>query len=66
MSEQAPEPPSPCTGICQLNPSTELCDGCFRSAAEIERWWDLSPKEKRQLLDELEGRRHQAYSALWD
>jgi hypothetical protein len=66
MTQDTLEPPSPCIGVCQLSASTELCDGCFRSAAEIESWWDLSPAQKRQLLSELEGRRDQSYGTLWD
>jgi predicted Fe-S protein YdhL (DUF1289 family) len=50
------DPPSPCVGICIINSQTQLCDGCFRTLDEIAAWWDYTPKQKRAVLAELEGR----------
>jgi predicted Fe-S protein YdhL (DUF1289 family) len=60
MSSELQDAPSPCIGLCQLASATELCEGCFRSAAEIEAWWDMTPAQKRRLLAELDMRRRLA------
>ena len=57
LSQQTP---SPCVGICQLDPSADACLGCLRSLAEIGDWahfseeeraavWDLLPERHRRL-----------------
>lgn len=50
------DPPSPCVGICVIDPQTRLCDGCLRTLDEIAAWWDYGPAQKRAVLGELEGR----------
>jgi predicted Fe-S protein YdhL (DUF1289 family) len=50
------DPPSPCIGICVINPQTQLCDGCFRTLDEIAGWWDYNPTQKHAVLVELEDR----------
>lgn len=50
------DPPSPCVGVCVINPQTQLCDGCLRSLDEIAAWWDYSPTQKHAVLVELEDR----------
>ncbi len=50
------DPPSPCVGICVINPQTQLCDGCLRTLDEIAAWWDYDPTQKYAVLAELEGR----------
>ena len=35
-------PTSPCIGVCQLDPTKNLCRGCGRTIAEIAAWPDLS------------------------
>ncbi|TCO80950.1 hypothetical protein EV699_111151 [Plasticicumulans lactativorans] len=44
------DPPSPCIGVCQMHPETLLCEGCYRTAEEIEHWWDYTPQEKHAVL----------------
>lgn len=51
-----PDPVSPCVGVCAVNPATQLCDGCFRTLAEIEQWWDYTPAQKQTVLAEIEER----------
>lgn len=51
------EPASPCIGVCMMNSDTGLCDGCFRTLAEIGDWWDYSADEKRAILAKLAERR---------
>jgi len=48
--------PSPCVGICCPD-ENEICMGCFRTMAEITRWWEMSNDEKRELLRILPSRR---------
>ncbi|HHW76277.1 MAG TPA: DUF1289 domain-containing protein [Xanthomonadaceae bacterium] len=50
------DPPSPCVGVCVINPQTQLCEGCFRTLDEIAAWWDYTPQQKNSVLAELEGR----------
>jgi predicted Fe-S protein YdhL (DUF1289 family) len=52
-----PLPPSPCLGICIMDPRTRHCHGCLRTVEEIARWYEASPAEKRELLAVLEARR---------
>ena len=47
---------SPCIGVCAMNESTGLCEGCYRTIDEIRQWWDMAPDQKSQLLTELEQR----------
>jgi predicted Fe-S protein YdhL (DUF1289 family) len=50
-------PPSPCLGICIMDPKTRRCRGCLRTVDEIARWYEASAAEKRVLLAVLEARR---------
>jgi len=52
-----PLPPSPCLGICIMDPRTRQCRGCLRTVEEIAHWYEASPDEKRALLSALELRR---------
>ncbi|MFK7734299.1 MAG: DUF1289 domain-containing protein [Pseudomonadales bacterium] len=47
MSEA--EPQSPCISICVLD-DDDVCQGCFRTAAEITDWFMLSADEKRSII----------------
>jgi predicted Fe-S protein YdhL (DUF1289 family) len=48
---------SPCTGICEIDPATDLCRGCFRSMDEIMSWPTASLPSKRAILAEVAVRR---------
>jgi uncharacterized protein len=50
-------PPSPCLGICLMDPRTRQCRGCLRTIEEIAAWYEASPAEKHALLAVLAGRR---------
>jgi predicted Fe-S protein YdhL (DUF1289 family) len=50
-------PPSPCLGICIMDPRTRQCRGCLRTVGEIAAWYEASPAEKRTLIAVLEARR---------
>jgi predicted Fe-S protein YdhL (DUF1289 family) len=49
-------PPSPCTGICRIEPDNGWCEGCNRTLEEIADWPMLSPREKREVLTRLRER----------
>ena len=66
MQADSNDPQSPCIGVCQINPLTLLCEGCFRNEDEVTNWWDLSPAEKRQVIEELEVRKEQAFECLFE
>lgn len=51
------DPPSPCIGVCRLDPDRRVCLGCGRTLAEIARWRDASPAERRAILARLAARR---------
>jgi uncharacterized protein len=52
-----PSPPSPCLGICLMDPATRTCRGCLRTIEEIAGWSAASAAEKRAILTRLAARR---------
>ena len=48
---------SPCISICQIDPETGNCLGCYRSRQEIARWPAMSTNEQADLLQALKQRR---------
>ncbi len=48
---------SPCVEVCRMDPSRELCAGCWRTLDEIARWRDMSDVERGILVAELARRR---------
>lgn len=55
-----PEIPSPCIGICRLDPETGLCEGCLRSGGEIAAWPFASDAERLAIVQRLRQRRRAA------
>ncbi len=49
--------PSPCISICQIDPHSGQCVGCYRSRQEIARWGRMSAEEQAALLNDLRDRR---------
>jgi uncharacterized protein len=47
---------SPCIHVCSVDPASRLCVGCGRSIDEISRWVDMSPAERRAIMDALPER----------
>ena len=51
---------SPCVGVCFLG-DDGLCDGCYRTNAEIARWSQMNDDERLNLMEavlpERESRR---------
>ncbi|MET0180316.1 MAG: DUF1289 domain-containing protein [Novosphingobium sp.] len=52
----ATDPPSPCNGVCRIDPATGWCLGCRRTLDEIAEWPGASDRRKRRLLAELNRR----------
>lgn len=50
-------PPSPCLGICLMDPATRRCRGCLRTVEEIAGWLDFTIAEKHALIATLAERR---------
>ena len=57
---EEPGPPSPCLGICLMDPATRMCRGCLRTIDEIRAWYDASPADKCAILGRLAERRRNA------
>lgn len=49
--------PSPCVGICKLDPETGWCLGCARSSDELTRWRDLSADAQGEIWADLPRRK---------
>lgn len=48
---------TPCIKVCVIHPETELCQGCFRTLAEIARWGSLSDAEHDNVLSQIKQRK---------
>jgi uncharacterized protein len=46
---------SPCISVCAFD-GIGLCQGCYRTAEEIEKWWDMSNEEKQAVLAKIAER----------
>ncbi|MGI9435524.1 MAG: DUF1289 domain-containing protein [Geminicoccaceae bacterium] len=52
--------PSPCIGVCTLDPSTDHCLGCMRTADEIAAWPRADEAERLAIVQALRARRRAA------
>ena len=52
---------SPCIGVCSMDDSTGLCQGCYRTMDEIQGWWDLDNTQKQAVIDLASEREEQAF-----
>jgi len=48
---------SPCVGICQLRPGTDLCEGCLRTLNEITEWSAATSVRRLEILGKVAARR---------
>jgi predicted Fe-S protein YdhL (DUF1289 family) len=44
-----PDVPSPCIGVCRMDPATALCEGCSRTLDEIAAWSRMEDQAKREV-----------------
>ncbi len=58
--EQTTHIESPCISICEMDSSTDLCIGCYRTRNEIAFWGGSSNAEKLAVLDHIRARRVEA------
>lgn len=49
--------PSPCINLCQMNPKSGLCQGCFRSIDEIAGWAQSDDATRGRILAAVAQRR---------
>ncbi|CAG0973872.1 hypothetical protein MTYP_01381 [Methylophilaceae bacterium] len=57
-----PEPIlSPCIGVCAMNETTGLCEGCYRSMEEIRDWWEMAPEQRSAVMEKLEQRQNELF-----
>ena len=59
MTTQPPIP-SPCIAVCQLDPKSGQCLGCYRTTDEIGCWPTASNAERLEILGRLKERRRAA------
>jgi uncharacterized protein len=59
-SRRVIEIPSPCIGVCQLDPGTGLCTGCMRTLDEIAAWPAAGEAERLTIVQRLRARRRAA------
>ncbi len=51
-----PEVPSPCISVCQMDPATQLCSGCYRTLEEIATWSALDDPQRLVVWERIEAR----------
>lgn len=51
-----PEVPSPCISVCQMNPTTGLCSGCYRTVEEIAGWGQAGDAQRLAIWERIEAR----------
>jgi len=61
MTDNVTDIPSPCIGVCAMNGSTGLCEGCFRTIDEIRAWWDMDNDGKAHVIQVIEQRQHSLF-----
>ena len=49
--------PSPCIGICRIDPASGLCAGCLRTLDEIAAWGTLDDTARRLVWNAIATRR---------
>lgn len=60
MADQE-EVQSPCVSVCAMDDVTGLCMGCYRTAEEIENWWDLDNEAKQAVVTQAAAREASAF-----
>ncbi len=52
--------PSPCISVCQMDPRTDLCAGCWRTLDEIAVWSRASDADKHAIWERIAQRIEQS------
>lgn len=53
---------TPCVKVCFVDPTHQICVGCFRTMEELGRWTRYSDAERDQIMTAL-PEREAAYAA---
>lgn len=56
---ESPYPTTPCIAVCQIDPKSGFCLGCYRTLKEIAQWGKFSEETRQALLPELDVRREE-------
>ena len=56
---KSPYPTTPCVAVCQIDPKSGFCLGCYRTLKEIAQWGKFSEETRQDLLPELDQRREE-------
>lgn len=48
-------PLSPCVQLCQIEPTTSVCQGCGRTLDEIACWGSMTEAKKAPVWERLES-----------
>lgn len=48
---------SPCIDVCKMDEASGLCQGCYRSLAEITAWGGADDAQRIQILAAIAQRR---------
>ncbi len=62
---KSPYPTTPCVAVCQIDPKSGFCLGCYRTLKEIAQWGKFSEEKRQALLPELDQRREEDLRA-WE
>lgn len=54
---------SPCVGVCQINPKSNLCLGCLRTSDEIAIWPKIDNKKALEIMKEIKNRSHKKFNS---
>ena len=60
---KSPYPTTPCVAVCQIDPKSGFCLGCYRTLKEIAQWGKFSEEQREALLPELDQRREEDMQA---
>lgn len=45
---------SPCVNVCKMQ--GDFCIGCKRTLDEIGKWFEITPEEKREIINSIQNR----------
>lgn len=56
--------PSPCTAVCRVDKTDQICIGCLRTLDEIRDWSAMTAEQKHQALARIEVRKTERQDAV--
>jgi uncharacterized protein len=57
---------SPCIDVCRMDEARGICEGCWRTLAEIAEWGRAPETRRREILHSVSARRAAADRARDD